>query len=320
MSKPSIDNDDFFQDIPPLPASWGWKRCKSVQDAELNALPETQQSLIHPYRAACLARWRDIRGAGDAATYRRFQMDLRRGRLIPSNPRTTSTAEAPPVAAGGGEQHGNHHLTPDELAIVERFGMPREQVGTPLFEIAEVIYRQQCEYWGFMAFRVWVYGSGAGAAGQGQQAEATRWDEFWRRWGKMMNDRLGRLVMDGIWSTGLVLQDGDEGAEARFRDMYEAAMAGGILARWRLVLKEYEAMSGMGPQDVRGVFREMLKLDEEDDESMPNRVPVGVDAGLCLMVDGDVVSSLLDEGRRPYIIRVLSDIDDDEITDEAEAV
>ncbi|RYP35220.1 hypothetical protein DL767_003886 [Monosporascus sp. MG133] len=218
MSRSSIDNDDFSQDILPL------------------------------------------------------SMDLRRGRLIPSNPRIILIVEVLPVVAGG-EQYGNYYLTPDELVIVERFGMPREQVGTPLFEIAE-----------------------------GQQAEATRWDEFWRRWGKMMNDRLGRLVMDGIWSTGLVLQDGDEGAEARFRDMYEAATAGGILARWR------------------GVFREMLKLDEDDDESMPNRVPVGVDAGLCLMVDGDVVSSLLDEGRRPYIIGVLSDIDDDEITDEAEAV
>jgi hypothetical protein len=81
-------------------------------------------------------------------------------------------------------------------------------------------------------------------------------------------------------------------------------------------------MSGMGPQDVRCIFREMLKLDDEEDESLPNRVTVGVDPGLCLMVDEGVVSSLLDEreGRRPYIIGVLSDIDEEEVTDEAEAV
>ncbi len=157
------------------------------------------------------------------------------------------------------------------------------------------MHRQECEYWGFMTFRVWGYGSAAG--------RLARWDEFWRRWGRMMNDQLGRLVMDGINSTGL--QAGDERFEARFKEMYEAAMAG-----------------GMGPQEARAVFREMLKLDEEEDESMPNRVPVGVDARLCLMVDEGVVSSLLDEreGSRPYIIGVLSDIDDEEITDEAEAV
>jgi hypothetical protein len=44
-----------------------------------------------------------------------------------------------------------------------------------------------------------------------------------------MNDRLGRLVMDGIKMTGL--QEGNEDFEARFKEMYEAAMAGGIVPR-----------------------------------------------------------------------------------------
>jgi hypothetical protein len=162
-----------------------------------------------------------------------------------------------------------------------------------------------------VAFRVWGYGSAAGQA---------RWDEFVERFGKMINDRLARLAVDGIKSTGL--RDEDEGFKARFKEMWEAAMTSGILPLFQLVVKDHEAMSGMGLQDVRGVFREMLKLDEEEDESMPNRVPLGVDAGLCLMADEGVVSSLLDErdGRRPYIIGVLSDIDDEEITDAHEAV
>jgi hypothetical protein len=307
MSGPSIDNDAFFQDIPPLPAGWDWKRCKSMQPAEWNALPDAQQSLIRAYQNARLDEWHNIRGADEAAAYRLFELDLRRMGFLARMAEITAEGAAP--AAAGGE-HGDY-LTPDELAVIERFGLPREQVGTPLFEIAEVMHRRNCEYWGFMTFRMWGYGSAA---------EQVRWDEFLRRWREMVNDRMGRLVMEGIKSTGL--QEEDEDFEARFKEMYERAISGGILPRWQLLVAQHETLSGLGPQDVRADFREMLKLDEEEDESIPNRVPVGVDAGLCLMVDEGVVSSLLDEreGRRPYIIGVLSDIDDEEIPDDAEAL
>jgi hypothetical protein len=81
-------------------------------------------------------------------------------------------------------------------------------------------------------------------------------------------------------------------------------------------------IEGSDFEDKHGQWHEMLKLDEEEDESLPNRVPVGVDPSLCLMEDEGVVSSQLDEreGRRPYIIGSLSDIDEAEIPDKAEAV
>lgn len=243
-------------------------------------------------------------------TSRRSQIAIRSLRPpghVPSTPETTAEKSPLDIAPAAED------LTLDERAVVERFGLPIEQVGTPLFEIAEVMYRSKSEYWGFMVFRTCGYGSAAGQA---------RWDEFWRRWVNMVNDRLGRLVMDGIYSTGL--REDDEGFEARFQEMYGAAMAGGILPRFRLEVNDHEAMSGWGPQEVRGVFREMLKMDEEEegDDSKPNRVPVGVDWDLCLMVDEGVVSSLLDEreGRRPYIIGVLSDINDKEIGNGIEAL
>ena len=110
---------------------------------------------------------------------------------------------------------------------------------------------------------------------------------------KMMNDRLRTLVMDGVANAAVGLRTGDDGA--RSNEMVEAAMAGGILPRWRLVLDEDEIMGGMGPQNLRTIFREMLKLDEEEDENMPNRVPNGVNAGVCLMVDDGVMDSLLHE-------------------------
>ncbi|KAG7291126.1 hypothetical protein NEMBOFW57_001136 [Staphylotrichum longicolle] len=167
------------------------------------------------------------------------------------------------------------------------------------------MHRQECEYWGFVTFR--------GSA-------APRWDEFMGRWHEMMKGRLERLILDGIKNTGL--QETDEGAKARFQDLYAAAVAGGIMSRWQLIVRDHADMNGKGPQEVRDIFRVMLKLDEEEDESLPNRVPLGVDPGLCLMVGEGVVSSLLDEreGRRPYIIGVLSDIDEADIPDEAEAV
>ncbi|KAK3936684.1 hypothetical protein QBC46DRAFT_452560 [Diplogelasinospora grovesii] len=306
MSGPSIDNDAFFIDLPPLPAGWDWQRYRSLQPGELSALPDAEQSLIRAHQQERLAQWYDIRGADEVAASRLSQLQLRRAGLLPSKPGTTAAA---PAAAAGGEH--DDHLTPDERAVVERFGLPFEEVGTPLFEIAEVMHRKGCEYWGFMAFRVWGYESAAGQA---------RSHEFWQRWGKMINDRLSKLAVNGIKNTGL--RDEDEGFEARFKEMYDAAMTGGILPRWQLIIKEHEALNGLGPQEVREDFRAMLKLDDEEDESMPNRVPIGVDPGLCLMVDEGVVSSLLDEreGKRPYIIGVLSDIDDQEVADDAEAL
>ncbi|KAK3936551.1 hypothetical protein QBC46DRAFT_394850 [Diplogelasinospora grovesii] len=309
MSGPSIDNDAMFHDLPPLPAGWDWKRYKSLQPDEWDTVPDAEKSLIRAYEEARNAEWRDICGADEAARYRRFQIAMRSLRPAGHVPSTTAEEKSPLDIAPAAED-----LTLYERAVVERFGIPIEQVGTPLFEIAEVMYRSKLEYWGFMVFRTCGYGSAAGQA---------RWDEFWRRWVKMVNDRLGRLVMDGIYSTGL--QEDDEGFETRFQEMYNAAMAGGILPRFRLQVNDYEAMSGWGPQEVRGIFREMLKemeeQEEDGDDSQPKRVPVGVDWDLCLMVDEGAMSSLLDEreGRRPYIIGVLSDINDKEIGDDIEA-
>jgi hypothetical protein len=225
---------------------------------------------------------------------------------VPSTPETTEERSPLDIVPAVED------LTPDELAVVEYYDLPIEQVGTPLFEIAEVMYRWKFEYWGFMVYRTCGYGS----AGQ------ARWDEFWRRWVGMMNDRLVGLLMDGLYSTGL--KEDDEGFETRFQEMYGDAIAGGILPRFRLQVNEYEGMSGWGPQEVRGLFREVLKmeLEGEGDGGKPDRVPLGVDWDLCLMVDEGVVSSLLDEreGRSPYIVGVLSDINEMEIGDDVEAL
>ena len=173
------------------------------------------------------------------------------------------------------------------------------------------MHRNKCKYWGFMAFRVWGYESAAGQA---------RSREFCQRVGDMLNDRFSTLAVQGVKNTGL--QDEDEGFGARFKEMYDAAMTGGVLPLWQLIIKEHEALNGHGPQEVREDFRMMLKLDEEGDDSMPYRVPRGIDAELCLMIDEGVVSSLLDEreGRTPYIIGVLSDIDDEGVPEDAEAL
>lgn len=336
MAGPSIENDAFFHELPPLPEGWDWKRCETAakMDVWLD-LSEEQRALVHAHREARLAQWHAMCGADDAAAHRRRQLELRivMKLIMPSPPGATAAAATP--TAGGVDakdddeeeeyedgdvrkelaklKEEDFHL-PEELAVLEHFGIPLWQLGMPLFEIAEVMHRQKCEYWGFTIFRVTEYGSAAAQA---------RWDEFWRRWNGMMKDRLAELVGVGIKSSRVLqdLQETDEGYLARFNEMYVPAMAGGIMRRWSLVLREHEELAGMGAQDVRYVFREMLRLDEEEDESLPNRVPVGVDAGLALMVDESVVSSLLDEGegRRPYIIGVLSDIDDD-IPEEAEAV
>lgn len=308
MSGPSIDNDAMFVDLRPLPDGWDWKRYKSLQPGEWDAVPDAQKSLIQAHTEARNADWRNMCGADQAARHRRWSLAMRSLRPHGHIPSTSETAEekSPLDITPAAED-----LTPDERAVMERFGLPLEQVGTPLFEIAEVMYRSKSEYWGFVAFRMCGYGSAAGQA---------RWDEFWRRWGRMVNDRIGSLVVDGILSTGL--QEYDEGFEARFQEMHDAAIAGGIPPLFRLEVSDHEGMSGWGPQEARGMFRDMMKLDEEEDESIPNRVPVGVDDELCLMVDEGVVSSLLDEreGRRPYVIGVLSDINDEEIPDEVEAV
>ncbi|OIW32624.1 hypothetical protein CONLIGDRAFT_630291 [Coniochaeta ligniaria NRRL 30616] len=305
MSGPSIDNDAFFRDLPPLPAGWDWKRCKAVQQAEWDALPDGDKSLISAYRTARDAEWRSIRSADEAARYRKFHLDLRRigylGRIGLTDSMTVAEAEVVAAAAPPPAPEDDY-LTPEELAVVDHFGLPREQVGTPLFEIAEVMHRQECDYWGFMLFRVWGYGSAT---------EEFRWEEWLRRSGAMVSERLGRMAIDGIMSTGL--DQDDEDFEARFTEMYEPAMRGGILSRWRIEGMMHEDMSGMGPQDVRDLFREVLKMDEEEEKSLPNRV-------LCLMVDEGVVSSLLDEGRRPYIIGVLSDIDEEGAGDNSEAL
>lgn len=141
-----------------------------------------------------------------------------------------------------------------------------------------------------------------------------------------MNDRL-RSVIDGIANAELTsfrTGDNDDGGfdEGHFKEKFETAMAGRIKPRWRPILDKHELLNGICPQNIRGIFRKILKLDDEEDESKPNRVPVGVEAGLYLIVDNGVVISLLDkrEGRRPYIIGVLSDINDNKVPVKAKAV
>ncbi|OIW26310.1 hypothetical protein CONLIGDRAFT_646487 [Coniochaeta ligniaria NRRL 30616] len=228
------------------------------------------------------ADWLVMRGADETAASRLSQLNLRRvGDSVEAGDSSTAA-----VGGGGGAgAEADDHLTPEEVAVVEHFGLPREQAGTPREQAGTPLFEIALGY--------------------------------------------APLVIDGIVNAepaGFRAgdDDGDDGGfdEGDFKEKFEAAMAGGILPRWQLMLSEQELLSGMDPQDIRSIFRGMLKLDDEEDESLPNRVPVGVEAGLCLMVDDGVVDSLLDEreGRRPYITGVLSDIDDDEVPDEAVAV
>lgn len=111
MSGPSIDNDDFFFDLPPLPAGWDWKRCKAVQPAgpELAALPDAQQSLIRAYTEARRAQWNDMRGADEVAASRRFGLDVRRmgyrakmqAKAVAAAQQTAAPTRAPALAAVG---------------------------------------------------------------------------------------------------------------------------------------------------------------------------------------------------------------------------
>lgn len=314
MSGPSIDNDIFFAHItPPLPPDWTWPRLKAAlsDQSSFLALPESTRSLLVAHREARDAHFRSIRGADEAARWRRFQIAMR-GLRPAGHVRTEEEEEEEEEKNPLNIVSAVEDLSPEEIAVMERFDMPLEQVGTALFEIAEVMHRWDLETWGFMVFRTGGY-----AAGQ-----AGRWDEFWTRWVEKVSERLGELVTVGICFTGL--QEDDEGFEERFRVMHDAAMAGGIIPRWRLLVYDDEALSGWGPDGARALFRELLRVDEEEEEegsdSKPKRIPVGVDWDLCLMVDDDVMSSLLDEGRRPYVVGVLSDFNDKEVGDDTEAL
>lgn len=315
MSGPSIDHDLFFNHLPPLPAGWDWKRFKSLSPEEWDEVPDAEKSLILAHVDARRVEWRDICGADDAARERLRQISMR----------SLRESGHVPLEAGLEAEQGEKNplditpaaedLTPEERAIVEHYGLPLWQVGTALFEIAEVMYRTKAERWGFMLFRTCGYRSATGQA---------RWEEYWRRVNEMVTERLGQLVAVGISHTGL--QEDHEGFEERFQEIYKAAMLGGIPARFQLHGFGHETISDWGPQDVRGLFREMLK-DEEDNEEeeegdrKPQRVPQGLDVDLCLMVDEGAMSSLLDrrEGRRPYVIGVLSDFNDPDVGDDIEA-
>ncbi|KAK3385122.1 hypothetical protein B0H63DRAFT_472404 [Podospora didyma] len=322
MAGPSIDNDEFFFELPPLPAGWDWARCKRADSdlAAVSGLSSEDQSLVSAYRDARIAQWREKCGAEDAAFHRR-QRHVRE-MMSTDDPEThrrlvhalamailpSPPAGTPAAARVWHTDADDDVILPDEVPVIERYVLPRWQVGTPLFEIADVMYRQDCQYWGFTVFQVWGYDSAADQA---------RLEQFMRRWQVMVQDTLIEMVMAGIKNTGL--GEGHEGFEEHFKEMYEPAIRGGIVAKWQCILQSHEALSSADSQFVRASFRAMLKLDEEEDEDMPNRAPTGIDAGLCLMVDEGVVNSLLDEGRRPYIIGVQSDYDDEEITDEHEA-
>jgi hypothetical protein len=318
MSGPSLDNDDFFRDLdPPPPEGWDWKRIQAVPlgSEEWNALPEAQKFEIMAYRQARQARWAEIRGADDAAAARAYSLLLRREVDLTIHPPSTSQAER---KAARRAEKARGFLTPEELAVVQRYDLPQEQVGTPLFEVAEVMHRRNCDYWGFWVFRVCGYAS---------PAARERWDEFDTRFRTMIGDRLGRLVMDGMVNAGLRKED--DGFEERFCAMYKERLEQGVVPRWATLVKEKEVMEGMGASDVREIFREWLKSEKEvadgtlaEEDAPPDKIPPGVDRDLCLMVDEGVVSSLLDqrEGKRPYIIGVLSglDLDYDEDEDEDE--
>lgn len=198
-------------------------------------------------------------------------------------------------------------LTPEELAVVQRYDLPQEQVSTPFFEVAEVMYRRNCSYWGFWVFRVCGYES---------PAARERWDEFNTKFRTIIGDSLGRLVMNGMANAGLKKED--DGFEERFYTMYKERVEQGIVPRSATLVKENEVMEGMGASDIREVFREWLKSEKEvadgtlaEEDAPLDKIPPGVDRDLCLTVDEGVVSSLLDqrEGKRPYIIGVLSSLD-----------
>lgn len=314
MSGASIDNDDFFTDLdPPLPEGWDWKRIKAVplNSEEFNALPEGQQFALMAYRQARHARWLEICGADDAAEQRAYNMLLRREMDLTIHPPEVGRAER---KAARRAEKARDYLTPEELEVVERYDLPKEQVGTPLFEIAEIMHRQDIDHWGFWAFRLWGYAT---------PEARKRWDEFYTRWSEMMEKRLSRLVMDGMLKAGLKKEDDD--FEERFKVMYEERMNQGIVPRWEILIKEHELLEGMGADDVREIFREWQKADKDlaegtiaKEDAPLDSIPPGVDKDLCLMVDEGVVSSLLDEGKRPYIIGVLSDLDLDDDSDDSD--
>jgi hypothetical protein len=245
MSGPALDNDDFFQDLdPPPPEGWDWKRIQAVPPGseEWKALPEAQQVNLMAYRQARHGRWMQIRGADDAAAQRAYSLLMRREVDLTIYPPSMSQAER---KAARRAEKARDFLTPDELAVVQRYDLPKEQVGTPLFEIAEIMHRQDIDYWGFWAIRVWGY-----AAPEARK----RWDEFTTRWGEMMGKRLSRLVMEGMLKAGLKKEDDD--FEERFKVMYEERMNQGIVPRWEILIEDDELLEGMGADDVREMFRE----------------------------------------------------------------
>ncbi|RKU43063.1 hypothetical protein DL546_000541 [Coniochaeta pulveracea] len=295
MSGPSIDDDAFFKDLPPPPEGWDWMRSKSTSSAEWDALPKELQSRLRDYRNARYNRWVEIRGADDAAAQRAAMLQARRLDLIPRPDGRTRAQQK----AARAEEAGRDFLTPDELAVVDRYGLPKEQVGTPLFEIAEVMHRREYE---------------------------ARWDEFSQKLTAILSETIGRWVMEGMVNTELRKEDED--FERRFKPMYEDRMHGGVVSRWALVDFEREELEGTQAKDLREVFREVLKMTKEVErgeltlEEAKITVPRGINVDLCLMIDEGVVSSLLDQrqDQRPYIIGILSDIslDDDEDEDEDE--
>lgn len=288
-------------------------RYKSTSGAEWDALPEDLQSRLRDYRHARYNRWLEIRGADDAAAQRAAMLQLKRLDLIPRPPRRTRAQQK----AARAEEAGRDFLTPDELAVVERYGLPKEQVGTPLFEIAEVMHRQEYEVWGLWMIRTCLYCDPAGQA---------RWDEFSQKLTAIVSETIGRWVTQGMVNTEL--REEDEDFERRFKAMYEDRMHGGVVSRWALVNFEREELEGTQAKEVRELFREVLKMTNAVEwgeltvEEATVTVPRGINVDLCLMIDEGVVSSLLDQrqDQRPYIIGILSDIsfDDDEDEDEGE--
>lgn len=92
--------------------------------------------------------------------------------------------------------------------------------------------------------------------------ERERWDAFWRRWNEIMDARLREMGAVGDLSEGLP----------------------GQLLWW---LVDHEMMDGKGFKEVKDCFRELVEDAEET-------IPLGLDLDLCLMIDKQVVDSLLD--------------------------
>ncbi|KAB5535377.1 hypothetical protein GE09DRAFT_1143585, partial [Coniochaeta sp. 2T2.1] len=84
MPGPSLDNDAWFKDLPPLPEGWNWNRYRFLSSAEWEALPEDLHSSLRDYQDARYSRWRQIRGADDVAAERASILQARRLDLIPS--------------------------------------------------------------------------------------------------------------------------------------------------------------------------------------------------------------------------------------------